>query len=280
MPLEIMKEIIKRLSRDFTLSIEETELLASTLLKKPRFELYLQQDYNPFLDRCLRLKFTLLKNGIPVEYITKQVQFLEYNLIIYPGVFIPRLETEYFVELIKRLIQFKPLRICEIGTGCGAISIALAELFKEAEIVATDICGLALENARENILNLNLKDRISLIQADNLTPFKNKSFDLIVCNPPYIPRERINKLPKSVRDYEPRRAIDGGPGGTVFIKRLIDYGPNYLKNSVNIALEIDEEEMEELDVYLRNQSERYFFVKDLFGRTRYLFIGRFNEWKR
>ncbi len=272
-----MKEIIKKLSKDFALSIEETELLASTLLKRPRFEIYLNNNYDPMIDRSLRLKFTLIKNGVPVEYITKQVQFLKYHLVLHPGVFIPRLETEYFVEQIGQLIEFKPQRICEIGTGCGAISIALAEIFNDAKIIATDICELALHNARENIFKYNLANRIKLIKADLFTAFKKNSFDLIVCNPPYIPRERINVLPKSVRDFEPRRAIDGGKGGTVFIKTLIDQGLNYLRNSMNIALEIDEDEMEELDLYLKGRYTNYFFVKDLFGKIRYLFIGRFNK---
>jgi len=274
-----MKEIIKRLSKEFDLSIEETELLASTLLKRPRFEIYLRQDYDPVIDKNLRLKFALIKNGVPIEYITKQVQFLKYNFALYPGVFIPRLETEYFVEQICKLIEFKPQRICEIGTGCGAISIALSEFFKEAEIIATDICELALHNAQENILRYNLDDRIKLIKTDLFLPFKTGVFDLIICNPPYIPRQRINALPKSVRDFEPRRALDGGEGGTEFIKKLIDQGRFYSRNSINIALEIDEDEMEELNLYLKERCKDYFFLRDLFGRIRYLFIGRFIKCK-
>lgn len=272
-----MKEVIRKLSKDFNLSIEETELLASTLLKRPRFEIYLSQKFDPILVKNLRLKFTLIKNGVPVEYITKQVQFLKYVLVLYPGVFIPRLETEYFVEQICKLIEFKPRRICEIGTGCGAIAIALADFFKEAEIFATDICELALHNAQENILKYNLGNRIKLIRADLFTAFKKQTFDLIVCNPPYISRERIKELPKSVRDFEPRRALDGGVGGTVFIKKLIDQGHIYSKYSTNIALEIDEDEMKDLDLYLKRQCENFFFFKDLFGRIRYLFIGRFSK---
>jgi len=275
-----MKEIIKRLSKEFELSIEETELLASRLLKRPRFEIYFRQDYDPMIDKSLRWKFALIKNGVPIEYITKQVQFLKYNLALYPGVFIPRLETEYFVEQICKLIEIKPQRICEIGTGCGAISIALAEFFNETEIIATDICELSLHNAQENILKYNLEERIKLIRTDLFIPFKIGIFDLIVCNPPYIPRQRINTLPKSVRDFEPRKALDGGEGGTEFIKKLIDQGRLYLRNSINIALEIDEDEMEELNSYLKERCKDYFFLRDLFGRIRYLFIGRFSKCRK
>ncbi|MEO0136450.1 MAG: peptide chain release factor N(5)-glutamine methyltransferase [candidate division WOR-3 bacterium] len=274
-----MKEIIKKLSNDFALSIDETELLASALLQKPRFALYLQNECSPELERHLRLKFTLLKNGVPIEYLTKQVQFLNYRLKLYPGVFIPRLETEYFVELIRKLIKFKPLKICEIGTGCGAIAIALTESFPDAQIVATDICELAVQNARENILHFHLEERINLLRADFFSPFKSRIFDLIVCNPPYVPRERIKDLPKSVRDFEPRRAIDGGKGGTRFIKKLIDEATTYSRNHPNIALEIDEEQTDELSQILQNKNLPYFFAKDLFNKIRYLFIGEFNKCK-
>ena len=272
-----MKKVVRKLSKEFDLNIEETELIVSTLLRRPRFELYLNANIDQKLDTLLRLKLTQLKNGVPIEYITKHVQFFKYNLQISPGVFIPRLETEYFVELIVKLIDYRPQRICEIGTGSGAISIALAELFPEAEIIATDICPLALKNAQMNISLLNLTERIKLIRADLFSSFSSSIFDLIVCNPPYIPTERINFLPKSVRDFEPRRAIDGGFGGTEFIKRIIDRAHEYLiKQKGSIALEIDEDEATKIETCLKDRYTQYFFLKDLFGRIRYLFIGKFH----
>ncbi len=270
-----MKEVVRKLSKEFNLSIDETELIVSTLLDRPRFELYLKPDIDDCVDNLLRLKFFLIKNGVPIEYITKKVQFLNYTLNIIPGVFIPRLETEYFVELIASLIGFKPKSICEIGTGCGAISIALAELFPEAKFIATDICPLAMENAQKNIVSLNLSERITLVRADLFSCFSKSAFDLIVCNPPYVPAERIDILPKSVRDYEPRKAIDGGKNGTEFIRKIVDNAGFFLKKDNGIALEIDEEQEQELHLYLKSRTLNYFFRKDLFGKIRYLFIGNF-----
>lgn len=275
-----MKKVVKELSKEFDLDIGEIELIVSALLRKPRFELYLSNNVDEKLSAFLRLKLMQLKNGVPIEYITKEVQFLKYYLQIYPGVFIPRLETEYFIELITELINFSPARICEIGTGSGAIAIALADFFPEAEIIATDICSLAIQNAQKNISMLNLKEKIKLLRADLFHSFSYGVFDLIVCNPPYIPTERINFLPKSVRDFEPRRAIDGGFGGTAFIKKIIRQAPAYLiKKRSGIALEIDEDEADSLDGYLKGRFTHYFFCKDLFGRTRYLFIGDFRTKK-
>ncbi len=273
-----MKRVVEELSKEFNLDIVETELIVSALLNKPRFELYLNDNIDQRLAEILRLRLIQLKNGVPIEYITKQVQFLKYNLRIYPGVFIPRLETEYFVELIAGLVDFKPMRICEIGTGSGAIAIAIADFFSETEIIATDICALAIKNAQENISMLNLTKRIKLLRTNLFTSFSYGIFDLIVCNPPYIPTERINYLPKSVRDFEPRKAIDGGFAGTEFIKKIIEQAPAYLqKKRFGIALEIDEDGVDRLDVYLKDKFVRYFFHKDLFGRMRYLFIGDFHS---
>ncbi len=273
-----MKEVIKTLSEEFDLSIEETELIVSTLLRKPRFKLYFDGKISSNAIALLKMQLTQLKKGVPVEYITKKVQFLDYDLRIFPGVFIPRLETEYFVELIGKLIDFVPQRICEIGTGSGAIAIGLAAIFPRSKIVATDICPLALKNASENIFLHNLAKKIQLIRADLFSSFSNHIFDLIVCNPPYIPTERINFLPRGVRDFEPRMAIDGGFGGTKFIKILIEQASKYsVKQKCNIALEIDEDEEVELDSYLRDKFAHYSFLKDLFGRVRYLFIGDFRN---
>ncbi|MGQ9464521.1 MAG: peptide chain release factor N(5)-glutamine methyltransferase [bacterium] len=271
-----MKKVVRELSKEFDLDIAETELIVSTLLRKPRFELYLSNNVDEKLSAFLRLKLMQLKKGVPIEYLTKEVQFFKYHLQIYPGVFIPRLETEYFIELITELIDFSPARICEIGTGSGAIAIVLADSFPAAEIIATDICPLAIQNAKENISMLNLKEKIKLLRADLFQSFSYGVFDLIVCNPPYIPTERIISLPKSVRDFEPRRAIDGGFGGTTFIKKIIEQAPAYLtKKRFGIALEIDEDEADILDGYLKGKFTQYFFCKDLFGKTRYLFIGQF-----
>ncbi|MEO0206355.1 MAG: HemK/PrmC family methyltransferase [candidate division WOR-3 bacterium] len=270
--------MVEKLSKEFELSVEETELIVSTLLRRPRFELYFRKSADHNIVNLLRMELTQLKNGVPIEYITKQVQFLRYTLKIFPGVFIPRLETEYFVELIVKLIDFVPERVCEIGTGCGAIAIALAEALPQSEIIATDISTLALENARENISLLNFAHRINLIRADMFSAFSKGIFDLIVCNPPYIPTERILSLPKSVRDFEPRNAIDGGFGGIEFIKRIIDRAKYYSVDSkCNVALEIDDDEVITLESYLRNESVNYFFLKDLFGRYRYLFVGNFRK---
>ncbi len=119
-----MKEIIKEVSKKLQITKDEAELIIATLLDRPRFSIYLNNEIDQDTAAMLKIKLRQLKHGVPIEYITKKVQFMDYLLNIQPGVFIPRLETEYFVELIGRLVV-APKKILEIGTGCGAIAISL-----------------------------------------------------------------------------------------------------------------------------------------------------------
>ncbi len=271
--LKTMKELVNQISKDLAVTKGEAELILATLLDRPRFEIYLNNKIDDTNLKILKMKLLQLKKGVPIEYITKKVHFLNYVFRIYPGVFIPRLETEYFTELIEKLPEFTPQKILEIGTGCGAISIVLAAVFPSATLTATDVSEIALSCARENLEKYNLQKRITLKQC-NLYDGIAETFDLIVSNPPYIPHARLESLPKSVKEFEPIVAINGGKGGLQFICRLVREGMRHLKRNGIMALEIDEDEVSPLQRYLSsNISVPFSFKKDLFGRFRYLFIG-------
>ncbi len=267
-----MKEMIETARRELGVSAPEAELIVATLLDRPRFEVY----YNASLSRTdralVRLRLMQLKQGLPLEYITKRVQFLDRTLYIQPGIFIPRLETEYFIELIQRLIPRPPRRVLEIGTGCGAIAVALADAFPLARIVATDISALALATARENIERFKMSDRIGLVRASLFQGLAGR-YDLIVSNPPYIPSERLPELPRSVREFEPIRALDGGPGGIRFIRQILDESPRWLEPGGLVGLEIDEESTGALAGFTRSWTKPSSFHTDLFDRNRYFFLG-------
>jgi release factor glutamine methyltransferase len=274
-----MREIIKKVSEEFHITKNEAELVIATLLEQPRFGIYFKGEVDKKTLSLLKMKLRQLKEGVPIEYIAKKIQFMDYSLNIYPGVFIPRLETEYFVELIERLVKPVPKMILDIGTGCGAIAISLAEVFPEAHIIATDISAAAIDNASDNIQKFNLGDRITTLRC-NLFEGLLTQFDLIVSNPPYIPTSRIKLLPKSVKDFEPILAIDGGYQGVHFIKRLLKQSLHYLHPNGVVAIEIDEDEVEILRLFLEaNVFNDFVFKKDQFGRFRYLFIGDFKDEK-
>ncbi len=268
-----MRELVKEISKDLKVSKGEAELILASLLDRPRFEIYFNDRINDTTRKFLKMKLLQLKKGVPIEYITKKVYFLNHVLRIYPGVFIPRIETEYFIELLEKIPDFAPKEILEIGTGCGAISIALAGIFPKATIIATDVSEIALSCAQENIEACNLKTRVTLLRC-NMFDGISKNFDLIVSNPPYIPRSRLKALPKSVKEFEPIIAIDGGDKGIRFLSKLIDAGMSYLKKKGIMALEIDENHIRPLQKFLGSSISNHFsFKKDLFGRFRYLFIG-------
>ena len=272
-----MRELVKAVSDELALDRTDAELVIAALMNCSRSELYVGKMLDRGDLKFLWLQIGELKQGKPIEYLTGHVRFRDYVLKILPGVFIPRLETEYFCELITQRIRERPERILEIGTGCGAISIALAHLYPDALIFATDISELALENARQNIMELELQSRINLLRCSMLHGIDSE-FDLIVANPPYVPHARVSVLPRSVRDFEPLAAIDGGNDGVEFIHELIKTGKNRLSKRGTIALEIDEESVDNLTGFLCQHGIRSFvFEKDLFKRPRFLFIGANSE---
>ena len=267
-----MKEVVKQVGKELGISRDEAELVVASLLEQPRFSMYMNTTIDGAQHRILLDKLALLKGGMPIEYVTSQAHFRDYVLHIEPGVFIPRLETEYFIELIAQHTEEPPGSILDIGTGTGAIAIALAHLFPSASLIATDISETALTCAQKNIEKYKLENLITLVRADMFEGLSEK-FDMIVSNPPYIPRSRLHILPKSVRDFEPVQALDGGEKGIEFITRLILSGTTHLKQNGMMAIEIDETHADLLREFLNTSiSISFSFHKDLFKRCRYLLI--------
>ena len=180
-----MREIVEQVIKELTVSRGEAELIVAALLEKPRFGIYLNDSVDQDTRKLLHARLMQLKTGMPLEYVTTKMQFMDYSLHFYPGVFIPRFETEYFIELIEKLVNLVPDRILDIGTGTSAISIALAHLYPDAQIFATDISDIAIRCARENIKEYGLSDRIHLTQC-NICDGVNTKFDLIISNPPLL----------------------------------------------------------------------------------------------
>ncbi len=153
---------------------------------------------------------------------------------------IPRPDTEIIVEEtinICRKIDSSEMRILDIGTGSGAIALALASEITGAKIVATDISPAALNLAQKNAAALRLKEKIDFRQGDLFEPVEG-IFDIIVSNPPYIAAEEYEKLPAGVKDYEPREALLAGKSGLEFYEKLIYQAAGFLKKNGWLLLEI------------------------------------------
>ena len=244
------------------------EVLLSHQLKKSRVELYLEFD-QPLSTLEIAGYRSLIRRRLkrePLQYITGHQEFWSLDFLVSPAVFIPRPETELLVEEALKLKQrdflsdsFQP-KILDLGTGSGAIAIALAKEIQNATIWASDISFEALALARDNAKHHNLNNRIKFCQGDLWQPFSNSSitFDMIISNPPYIPAEAFKTLPPEVSYYEPRIALDGHENGTHFIKRIIEESGIYLKPGGWLLIEMDPDQTERA-LYLidSTQSFRY-----------------------
>jgi release factor glutamine methyltransferase len=214
----------------------DAEVLLAETLGMDRVGLYTHFD-QPVQPRELARFKKLIRRRLrhePVAYIVGQREFWSLPFMVTPDVLVPRPETEILVmEALRVLSQpdqtERRIRILEMGTGSGVISVALAKELPSASVVATDLSEKALSIAAENALRNRVRERILFLQGDLFDPLERESiFDLIITNPPYIPQDYFPSLPPEVRDFEPRVALDGGKDGLTFFRRVLPGVGKYL----------------------------------------------------
>jgi release factor glutamine methyltransferase len=201
----------------------------------------LTPEESQFYDEVLSRRAT----GVPAQYITGHQEFWGLDLIVGPAVLIPRPETEHVIEAVLALKKADgqecpfphDLRIVDVGTGSGAIALALAKELPNAEIHATDISPAALEIARANAARHELSERIRFHQTDLLAGLEGE-FDFVVSNPPYVGESEEDQVQLEVRKFEPRNAVFAGPTGLEVIERLIPQAQKTLKSSGWLVFEI------------------------------------------
>jgi release factor glutamine methyltransferase len=206
----------------------------------------------------------------PVQYIIGQQEFYGLNFNVTPAVLIPRPETEHLVEAVLKLLPpNQPLKIVDVGTGSGAIAIALAVHLPRAAITALDISSDALAVAATNAREHTVADRIRFLPSDLLSAVgtDEAGFDAIVSNPPYIPETDRLSLHPQVRDHEPATALFAGETGLDIYRRLIPQAHNALKPDGLLALEIGHGQQGALAELLSGW-QGVCFVEDLQGIPR------------
>jgi release factor glutamine methyltransferase len=187
--------------------------------------------------------------GVPAQYITGHQEFWGLDLIVSPAVLIPRPETEHLIETVLPLARgIDRPKIAEVGTGSGAISLALAKELPTAEIHATDNSPAALEIAEANAARLQLEFRIENQHAperrlffhdtDLLEGLQPAAFDFVVSNPPYVGEAEEDTVQLEVRKFEPRNAVFAGPTGLEVIANLIPAARAALKPDGHLIMEI------------------------------------------
>lgn len=176
--------------------------------------------------------------GEPVAYLVGSQEFWSIALAVDGRALIPRRDSETLVEVVLAAIADRaaPLRIADIGTGSGALALALLRELPAARAVATDLAPGALALAGENAARLGLAERIDLRQGDLLEPLAGEAFDVLVANLPYVPSGDIDRLAPEVK-REPRAALDGGADGLDLVRRLVASCAGALAPGGLVALE-------------------------------------------
>ena len=273
---EIYNEAVN-IGKDFNIPSSDIRVLLSHIegFKEPIDVLYYRDNEVQYPDEFW-YKFEDLKKGKPVEYVINEAQFFDKMLYVDERVLIPRRETSELVALISQKISsyFDPrnyLVVADIGTGSGAIALALKSLFHNWLITASDISKEALEIAKMNFDKYSA--RINVLEGDSLKPYidANMALDIIVSTPPYI----LNKgdVQPSVMDFEPHEALFLDKNDSVYEKIFKDVY-KVKKGSLLMCFEIGYD----LQKYLEDLMKKYLhdfeyeFMNDLDDRLRFLFI--------
>ncbi len=220
-----------------------------------------------------------LLKSCPIQYLCGITFWRDLKLKVTNKVLIPRPETELIVEIVFNIFRknSKKLFFAELGTGSGAISIALALAYPFSEVVATDIDRDALEIATKNYINSSKQSNLKFYCGNWWSPlerFKGK-LDLAISNPPYIPQDTYDKLPRKVKNFEPKVALLGGEDGLKHIKEIIQKAPLFLKEKGWLILENHFDQGEKVKkLLIKNKFTSIEIVKDLSGIGRFT-IGRY-----
>lgn len=262
--------------RQCGLSQSEFRFLVENMLKRDYGLLISDVEFLSELEKSqLEHVACKIRSGMPVEYVISKSRFMGFDLYVDPNVLIPRSETEILVEYVVKQIAGRKLRVLDVGTGSGCISIAVASMCKDIDCYAVDISLSALDIAKRNA-QLNKLADISFLQADLASAFKEDVFDLVIANLPYVETEYIEKHKEL--DVEPILALDGGIDGLDVIRRLLQ-DMDCLKEKGLLILEIGNLQKSILCEYVNNIScfefvecikdysdhDRIFVLRKLYG---------------
>jgi release factor glutamine methyltransferase len=218
---------------------EEVDWLLQSIAGLSPLSLRLQS-YETTAEIPLRISFSELKQlwekrlqeRIPVQYLAGETPWRNFSLKVSPAVLIPRPETEMIVEIaLNRADEtLKKGHWVDLGTGSGAIALALTQALPEATIHAVDNSAEALTIAQENAQKLGLAERVQFYQGSWFSPLSHLQgkISVMVSNPPYIPTATLAQLQPEVSQHEPKTALDGGEDGLFAIRHLINTAPQFL----------------------------------------------------
>jgi release factor glutamine methyltransferase len=211
-------------------------------------------------------------NGRPIAYIVGNREFMGLDFFVKEGVLIPRPDTEPLVEELIEICKTKDeVDILDIGTGSGAITISLAKYIEKSQLISFDISDIPLEVGKKNAISNGVDHKIEFIKSDLFSAIKNKDikFDIIVSNPPYIPKRDMDTLHTQVKDYEPYNALEGGEDGLDFYRDITEQSKDYLKSNGILAYEVGHDQAKEVSEIMKNNGyTKIYTKKDIQGIDR------------
>ena len=276
-------EVVKKTSEFFAAKGIESprlnaELLVGHALGLVRMRLYLEFERPVTEAELATIRELVRRRGRrePLQYIVGSVDFSGLRLKADARALIPRPETELLVETVVSRCQEPPARILDLGTGGGAIALALAKAFPGASVMAVDASAPALSLAAENALATGLSGRVQFTLSSGFEGLpKGEEFDLIVSNPPYLSQREVAEAPPEVRDHEPHGALASGSDGYGDIGQIITQSPAFLSAGGLLAVETGTGHHAEASQTAKaagfGRSESF---RDLTGRDRYFLAWR------
>ena len=253
----------------------DSALLLSHVMKRPQLELRAGTDPEPTPAQELAYR-RLLNRRLgrePLQYILGSVLFCGMELRVRPGVLIPRPETELLAEWAEELLKDSGApEILDLCCGSGCLGLALKRMIPEAAVTLSDLSPDAAALAEENRQRLGLEAEI--LRGDLLEPSKGRTYDLILCNPPYIASGECDSLQPEVM-LEPRMALDGGQDGLDFYRRIAAEVPGYLKPAGRLMLEVGDGEAPGVIRILRDRGAVRTAVREDYSGTERMVLAEY-----
>ena len=255
----------------------DTDILIAHSLGIKRLDLYLDLE-RPLTELQLAELRPLVKRRAgrePLQYIIGSTEFYGLNLKVDKRALIPRHETEELVDLILKNVDDAPKRILDLGTGSGAIALALASKLPESSVTAVDQSADALALASDNASALGLDERVTFLEGNWWAPIKDgETFDLIVSNPPYLTEDEMTTAEPEVVDYEPNDALVAGSDGLDDFRILLEGAPKFLTDDGLLAMETGIAQSKALSALSKQAGLSGESLEDLSGRPRFFFARR------
>lgn len=240
----------------------------------------LKEKYNNKLTKQAKKDIERLKRGEPLDYVIGFTEFLGCKIDLSKKPLIPRPETEFWAEVsIRKMSRYfhgrekHGTKVLDMFAGSGCIGIPIMRHIKNSTVIFSDNNKKFLEQIRINCRLNNIPENRYKIMKSNVFSNVKSKFDYILTNPPYIAKNRIKKIQKSVLKYEPKEALFGGEDGMFYIRKFLASAKNFLNHGGKIYMEFDSAQKNKIRKILEKYGYKNFeFEKDQYGRWRYLIV--------